>query len=93
MLSGVVYANGDVSVCETHEPLDHLRQRTFREMWFSEEARTLRATIAARQCHCTNEMFLWPSVTFQPRQLLRAMVHARLWQLSTASASDTAVGR
>src|SRR5205814_851398 len=33
VLSAVVYANGDVSVCEMHTPLGNLRQKTFREMW------------------------------------------------------------
>ncbi len=79
LLSGVVYANGDVSVCETHEPIGNLRQQGFRDIWFSLAARSLRASIAACECHCTNEIFLWPSVTFQPRQLARAVVRARPW--------------
>ncbi len=40
-LSAVVYANGDVSVCEMHKPLGNLRQKSFREIWNSEEARRL----------------------------------------------------
>lgn len=72
ILSGVVYANGDVSVCETHPPLGNLRRRSFREIWESPEAVALRADIAARKCWCTNEVFLWPSVVFQPVQLTRA---------------------
>lgn len=79
LLSGVVYANGDVSVCETHDPIGNLRQRTFRDIWFSPEAQQLRAAIAARECHCTNEIFLWPSITFQPVELARAMIRARPW--------------
>jgi MoaA/NifB/PqqE/SkfB family radical SAM enzyme len=86
LLSGVVYANGEVSVCETHAPLGTLRQRRFREIWFSPEARRLRAAIAARECYCTNEVFLWPSITFQPRQLVRAMAHARPWLTPAAGA-------
>jgi MoaA/NifB/PqqE/SkfB family radical SAM enzyme len=78
-LSGVVYANGDVSLCETHPPIGNLRQHPFREIWFSPEARRLRASIAARECWCTNEIFLWPSITFQPGQLVRAMAHAQPW--------------
>jgi MoaA/NifB/PqqE/SkfB family radical SAM enzyme len=74
VLSGVVYANGDVAVCETHPPLGNLRQRRFREIWTSPEASALRARIAARACFCTNEVFLWPSVVFQPAELARAWV-------------------
>jgi len=36
--------------------------------------------VRARECHCTTEMFLWPSITFQPAQLLRAMVGAKVWR-------------
>ena len=77
-LSGVIYANGDVGVCETHAPIGNLRDKSFREIWFSTEARQLRASISARHCHCTNEMFLWPSITFQPMQLVNAMVRSRV---------------
>jgi MoaA/NifB/PqqE/SkfB family radical SAM enzyme len=77
ILSGVVYSNGDVSVCETHPPLGNLRQNTFREIWFSARARALRDSIARAECHCTNEIFLWPSITFQPLQLVRALASSR----------------
>ena len=73
-LTGVVYANGDVSVCESHPPLGNLRQKSFFEIWDSEEARSLRASIQAKQCYCTNEVFLWPSIVFQPLQLTRAVL-------------------
>jgi MoaA/NifB/PqqE/SkfB family radical SAM enzyme len=76
ILTGVVYANGDVSVCETHAPLGNLRQKSFFEIWDSEEATALRARIKAKQCYCTNEVFLWPSIVFQPTQLAKAMVGA-----------------
>jgi hypothetical protein len=79
-LSAVVYSNGDVSVCETHAPLGNLREKTFWEIWRSPEAQTLRESIAAKQCYCTNEVFLWPSITYQPLQLVRAMIGARVWQ-------------
>ena len=80
VLSGVVYANGDVAVCETHDPLGNLRQRSFRDLWFAPEAVRLRSAIRARECHCTNEIFLWPSITFQPLELARAMVRSQPWR-------------
>jgi MoaA/NifB/PqqE/SkfB family radical SAM enzyme len=73
-LTGVVYANGDVSVCENHPPLGNLRQQSFFEIWDSKEADALRARIRARHCHCTNEVFLWPSIVFQPLQLTKVML-------------------
>ena len=83
VLSAVVYANGDVGVCETlgsHPVLGNLRDRSFREIWHSPEAREARRKISCKECHCTNEVFLWPSVVFQPAQLVRAMAGARVWQ-------------
>jgi MoaA/NifB/PqqE/SkfB family radical SAM enzyme len=77
ILSGVVYANGDVSVCETHAPLGNLREKRFFEIWDSPEAQALRAQIKAKQCYCTNEVFMWPSIVFQPVQLTRAYVGAK----------------
>jgi MoaA/NifB/PqqE/SkfB family radical SAM enzyme len=76
-LTGVVYANGDVSVCESHPPLGNLRQKRFFEIWDSAEAQALRAQIQAKRCHCTNEVFLWPSIVFQPVQLAKAMAATR----------------
>ena len=80
VLSSVVYANGDVSVCETHPPLGNLRQKSFRKIWYSPEARRLRHSIANKECYCTNEVFLWPSIVFQPFQLVRGLVRAKLWK-------------
>jgi hypothetical protein len=76
VLSGVIYANGDVSVCETHAPLGNLREKRFFEIWDSPEAKALRAQIKAKECYCTNEVFMWPSIVFQPVQLTRAFVGA-----------------
>ncbi len=89
ILSGVVYANGDISVCETHAPLGNLRQKSFFEIWDSPEAKTLRAQIQAKQCYCTSEVFLWPSIVFQPAQLARAFVGAQFAR-DHASPSDGA---
>jgi MoaA/NifB/PqqE/SkfB family radical SAM enzyme len=80
VLSGVVYSNGDVSVCETHPPLGNLRQNSFPEIWHSPEARRLRDAIRRKECHCTNEVFLWPSITYQPPRLIQAMLSAKVWR-------------
>ena len=80
VLSAVVSANGDVSVCELHEPLGNLRQQSFWEIWSSEKARALRASIARKECYCTTEVFLWPSIVYQPTHLIQAMAGARVWR-------------
>ena len=92
VLNAVVYSNGDVSVCETHAPLGNLREKTFWEIWSSPEAQALRKSIAARECYCTNEVFLWPSITYQPVELARAMLGAKVWQGVRPYADDHAGG-
>src|SRR5580704_14841867 len=90
VLNAVVYSNGDVSVCENHEPLGNLREKTFGEIWNSPEANALRKSIADKACYCTNEVFLWPSITFQPVQLVRALAGAKVWRgVEPLSASDS----
>lgn len=80
VLSAVVYANGDVSVCELHEPLGNLRKQTFWEIWSGAAAKQRRKAIACKECWCTTEVFLWPSITYQPTHLARAMLGGRVWE-------------
>jgi MoaA/NifB/PqqE/SkfB family radical SAM enzyme len=78
-ISGVVYANGDVSLCEIHKPIGNLRQKSFAEIWESDEARALRASIARKECYCTTEVFLWSSIVYQPLPLVEATVKGKVW--------------
>ena len=87
VLTGVVYANGDVSVCEQHRPLGNLRKNSFFEIWDSEKAQKLRASIKAKECYCTNEVFLWSSIVYQPVQLTRAIVGAKRAQKEDSAAT------
>jgi len=80
ILSGVVYANGDVSFCEQHPPLGNLRKKSFREIWFSPEAEALRTSVHNKECWCTNEVFMWPSINYQPIQLAKALIGSRPWE-------------
>ena len=80
VLAVVVYANGDVSVCENHKPLGNLRQKSFWEIWDSDEARELRELIVRKDCWCTSETFMWPSIVYQPVHLGRVMLGAKVWQ-------------
>lgn len=78
--TAVVYANGDVSLCEIHKPIGNVRRNSFQEIWKSDEAQQLRNSIANKECYCTTEVFLWPSIVFQPASLAKAMVGARVWE-------------
>jgi len=73
ILTAVVHANGDVSLCEQHPPLGNLRRQSFPQIWHSPEAVQLRRRIWNNQCCCTNEIFLWASLAFQPVPLLKAI--------------------
>ncbi|MCI0468192.1 MAG: radical SAM protein [Beijerinckiaceae bacterium] len=80
VLSGVVHANGDVALCEQRPPIGNLRKNSFMEIWRSYHAAELRHSIARKECYCTNEIFMWPSVVYQPAQLAKAMIGAKVWQ-------------
>jgi MoaA/NifB/PqqE/SkfB family radical SAM enzyme len=79
-LSCVVYANGDVSLCEIHKPIGNLREKSFWDIWNSTEAHELRASIARKECYCTTEVFMWSSIAYQPTQLVKIMVRSKAWQ-------------
>jgi MoaA/NifB/PqqE/SkfB family radical SAM enzyme len=80
VLSAVVHANGDVGVCEQRPPLGNLRESSFMEIWRSHMAGQIRKSIRAKECYCTNEIFMWPSIIFQPAQLVKSLVGARVWR-------------
>ena len=80
LLSGVVHANGDVGLCEQLPPIGNLRSASFSTIWSSDRAQDLRARIAAKECWCTNETFIWPSVTYHPPSFARAVIGSRAWR-------------
>jgi len=82
-LSAVVYANGDVGLCEIHDPIGNLRDKPFWEIWKSAEAQMLRKSIEAKECYCTTEVFLWSSIVHQPVQLVRAVAASKAWRKAT----------
>lgn len=79
-ISGVVYANGDVGVCEIHKPIGNLREKSFPEIWHSPEAKALRQQIANKECYCTTEVFMWSSIVYQPLPLIEATVKGKVWR-------------
>jgi MoaA/NifB/PqqE/SkfB family radical SAM enzyme len=79
-ISAVIYANGDVSACEIHSPIGNLRKNSFPEIWGSFQAQKLRQSIANKECYCSTEVFMWPSIVYQPISLVKAMIGAKVWQ-------------
>jgi MoaA/NifB/PqqE/SkfB family radical SAM enzyme len=80
VLSAVIHANGDVGVCEQRPPLGNLRKQSFMQIWRSHTAAQIRKSIRAKECYCTNEIFMWPSIIFQPGSLTRSLLGARVWE-------------
>ncbi len=80
VLSVVVHANGDVGLCEQRPPIGNLRENSFMEIWRSYHAGEVRQSIRKKECYCTNEIFMWPSIVYQPVSLGRAMIGAKVWE-------------
>ncbi len=80
VLSVVVHANGDVGICEQRPPIGNLRKQSFGDIWAGVEANGVRRSISAGECYCTNEIFMWPSIVFQPLHLAKSMLGARVWE-------------
>ncbi|WP_218961168.1 radical SAM protein [Ruegeria sediminis] len=80
ILTGVVYANGDVGICEQRDPIGNIRERPFTEIWRSHHADTVRRSIACKECFCTNEVFMWPSIVFQPFSLVSSVLRSHVWE-------------
>lgn len=80
VMSAVIHANGDVGVCEQRPPIGNLRRQPFKEIWKSHVAAQVRRSIRCKECYCTNEIFMWPSIVFQPAQLAESMIGASVWK-------------
>ena len=79
VLSAVIHANGDVAVCEQRPVIGNLRKNSFMELWHAQSTNKIRKSIKAKECYCTNEVFLWPSIVFQPLHLAKSMIAAKAW--------------
>ena len=88
VLSAVVHANGDVGVCEQRPPLGNLRKQSFMQIWRSHTARKIRTSIRDQECYCTNEIFMWPSIIFQPVHLAKALLGGRVWERAKPLGAD-----
>lgn len=80
VLSAVIHANGDVALCEQRPPIGNLRDKSFTELWHAHTANQVRKSIKKKECYCTNEIFMWPSIVFQPHHLARSLVGAKVWE-------------
>lgn len=80
VLSAVIHANGDVALCEQRPPIGNLRDKSFKELWHAHTTCQVRKSIKKKECYCTNEIFMWPSIVFQPTHLAKTLVGAKVWE-------------
>lgn len=71
---GVVYSNGDVGICELTTPVGNLKDFNFDfyKIWNSKEADEMRKKIS--NCFCTHTCFLLPSIIYNPKFMLKAII-------------------
>ena len=69
LISGVLDARGEVRMCELREAVGNVRDTgyDFAKLWFSEGADAQRASIRAKECHCTHSCFMSSSLVFDWR--------------------------
>ena len=72
----VVYDDGSVAPCEMLPTVGSLKEETFDQIWSGAPMRQARESIAAGNCSCTHECFLFPS--FEAFLLERPMTLIRL---------------
>jgi MoaA/NifB/PqqE/SkfB family radical SAM enzyme len=71
----VVDSNGDVRPCELLPPIGNLREKTFTEIWVSDEAIATRKDIVAKQCYCTHECNIFESLIANPFHIVKFLGH------------------
>lgn len=72
-LMGVVDNNGDVRLCELLRPVGNLREGRFIEIWQSKAANRQRRSIRRKECYCTHECFIAPSLLYKPANYPKMM--------------------
>ena len=68
-VSGVLDARGEVRMCELRDAVGNVKDTgyDFEKLWFSEAADKQRASIKAKECHCTHSCFMSSSLVFDVR--------------------------
>jgi hypothetical protein len=79
VLSAVVHANGDVALRAAPADRKPARKILHGDLAFA-RAGEIRRSIRQKECYCTNEIFMWSSIIFQPLSLARSMIGAKLWE-------------
>ena len=69
LVSGVLDARGEVRMCELRDAVGNVKDTNydFGKLWASEAADKQRASIKAKECHCTHSCFVSSSLVFDMR--------------------------
>lgn len=74
----VVFANGQVGLCEMHEPIGNLKRSALAAILGSEKAIQLKRTIRENRCYCSHEGFFFYSlradVLAWPELLVKSLI-------------------
>ncbi len=47
---------------------------------YSPEVQVMCEPIDRKDCYCTTEVFMWPSIVYHPRRLVQATLGANIWK-------------
>ncbi len=65
--SAVVDAKGNLYFCELRESIGNLHEASFNELWHSDRAKCIRASIERGDCYCVHSCFQQKNVFLNPR--------------------------
>jgi len=71
---GVLYPDGQVSVCELLPPIGSVRKTSFKNIWNSARLRKMTKELQKNRCFCTHECFLSAAINLQPAMMLRSII-------------------
>lgn len=67
---GMVNEVGDVFLCELLPKVGNIREKNFKDAWYSKEAEKQRKMIAQRKCWCTHSCFQGTNILYHPTNYL-----------------------
>ncbi len=78
-LSGVIDCRGDVYPCELYKKFGNLNNFNFnlKELWFSDNAKVIRAEIRNKACYCTHSCFQFINTLFNPKLYPRLLKYIK----------------
>lgn len=69
--TGVIYPNGDISICELYSPFANLHEYdwNFKKVWFSKRANLERKKV--KGCFCTHGCWMFQNILMAPSEIIR----------------------